>query len=196
MQTQPTTQLDELLELTHQQAHEIDSLKERIQLLLAQLYSSKSEKLPLPPADQLSFLEAQLEELQAQKAATVEVLAHQRKASGRKALPEELPRVEVLHDLPEAEKTCACGAELSKIGEETSEQLEYIPPQLRVLRHIRPKYTCRACEGVEGEGPTIKIAPSPQAHPAQKYRFGGTAGADRHRQVCGFPSLLPPRDSV
>ena len=156
------TTLEEALAQNRAQAQEIAYLNERIQLLLAQLYGKKSEKLPLPPADQLSFLEAQLEELQAQQAATVEVPAHSRKASGRKSLPEELPRVQVVHDLPEDQKTCACGAELSRIGEETSEQLEVIPAKLQVIQHTRPKYACRACEGVEDEGPTVKIAPPPK----------------------------------
>lgn len=74
--------------------------------------------MSLPPADQLSFLEAELERLEAeQEQQKIEVPAHSRKASGRKSLPEEFPRVEVLHDLPESEKTCACGCELSRIGE-------------------------------------------------------------------------------
>ena len=143
-------------------SQEIEYLNERIQLLLAQLYGKKSEKGILPDADQLSFLEAELEKLQAEEAAKIEVPAHSRKATGRKALPEELPRMEVIHDLPENEKHCPCGAELSKIGEDSSEQLEYIPATLQVLQHIRPKYACKACQGVEDQGATVKIAPLPK----------------------------------
>lgn len=89
------------------------------------------------------------------------VPAHTRKKRGRKPLPEDLPRVEVVHDIPEKEKTCTCGCELSRIGEEVSEQLDIIPAKAQVIRHIRPKYACQHCEGVEGEGPTVKIAPVP-----------------------------------
>ena len=68
---------------------------------------------------------------------------------GRKPLPPHLPREDVIHDLPGIEKVCACGCQLSKIGQETSEQLEVIPAQLKVLRHIRIRYACKACtEGV------------------------------------------------
>jgi transposase len=161
MQTGTPPQLDELLEANQKLSHKVEYLEERIQFLMAKLYGKSSEKYPLPPADQLSFLEAQLEELQREVKA-VEVPAHQRQGSGRKPLPAELPRVEVLHDLPESEKTCACGAELSKIGEESSEQLEFLPPRLRVIVNRRPKYACRSCEGVEDEGPTVKIAPAPK----------------------------------
>ena len=110
MQTTTTTQLDQLLDLTCQQAQRIEYLEERIQILMAQLYGQKSEKQPLPPADQLSFIEAALFEELTAKGTPIEVPAYQRMPKGRQPLPEELPRIEVLHDLPEDEKHCACGA--------------------------------------------------------------------------------------
>jgi transposase len=66
-------------------------------------------------------------------------------------LPAELPRVDVIHDLPEEEKKCDCGAPLSCIGQDVSEKLDYVPARLRVIRHIRYKYACKSCEGVESE---------------------------------------------
>ena len=51
--------------------------------------------------------------------------------------------------------------ELSRIGEETCEKLDYIPAKVQVIRHIRPKYACKHCEGVEDDGPTVRIAPVP-----------------------------------
>lgn len=90
---------------------------------------------------------------------TVTVGAHERGKPGRRTLPEGLPRVEVVHDLEEREKVCACGVALSRIGQETSEQLDVIPAKVQVIRHIRYKYACKSCEGLEGEGPTVKIAP-------------------------------------
>ncbi|NHZ84224.1 IS66 family transposase, partial [Massilia sp. CCM 8695] len=63
------------------------------------------------------------------------------KKRGRRALPAHLPRKRVEHDLPEAEKVCACcqGA-LHRMGEETSEQLDIIPATVQVLQHVRFKY--------------------------------------------------------
>ncbi len=63
-------------------------------------------------------------------------------------MPAELPRVEVIHELPEHELTCACGCRKQVIGEETSEQLEIIPMQIRVIKHIRKTYACKGCEAV------------------------------------------------
>lgn len=66
-----------------------------------------------------------------------------KKARGkRKPLPLELPRIEVIHDVPEAERTCACGTPMVEIGQEVSEQLDIVPMQVRVLRHIRKRYGC------------------------------------------------------
>jgi transposase len=71
-------------------------------------------------------------------------------------LPDYIERVEVLHDLPEAEKICPHdGTALERIGEEVSEQLDVIPAKVQVLRHIRPKYACPCCR----QG--IKTAPMP-----------------------------------
>ena len=66
--------------------------------------------------------------------------------SGRKPLPQNLPRVRVEHDLDEADKVCDCGCQKSCIGEETSEQLDIIPAVIQVLVHARKKYACKACE--------------------------------------------------
>jgi transposase len=70
-----------------------------------------------------------------------------RKRAGRQALPPELPRIEHHHE--PASCTCGqCGANLVKIGEDVSEQLDVEPARFFVHRHIRPQYACRACENV------------------------------------------------
>lgn len=89
------------------------------------------------------------------------VKEHKRKKPGRKAIPEDLPRVEVVHDISDEEKKCACGSEKNRIGEESSEKLQLEPAKVWVERHVRPKSACRTCEGVEAEGQTVSIAPLP-----------------------------------
>ncbi|GGE91435.1 IS66 family transposase [Massilia psychrophila] len=64
-------------------------------------------------------------------------------ARGKRApLPPELKRVDVVHDVPAAERTCPCGAPMVEIGQDVSEQLDIVPMQVRVLRHIRKRYGC------------------------------------------------------
>ena len=60
----------------------------------------------------------------------------------RGPLPAELKRVEIVHDVPEAERTCPCGTPMVLIGQDISEQLDIVPMQVRVLRHIRMRYGC------------------------------------------------------
>ena len=110
------------------------------------------------------------------------------KKRGRKPLPADLPRVDVVHDLPEEEKHCDCGAPLSCIGQDVSEKLDYVPAKIRVIRHIRYKYACKSCEGVESEDPTVKIAPPPvQLIP----KSIATEGLIAHLIVSKFADGLP-----
>lgn len=80
-----------------------------------------------------------------------------KKARGkRKPLPAELPRIDVIHDMPEAERTCACGTPMVEIGQDVSEQLDIVPMQVRVLRHIRKRYGCPKGD----QAPVIAPAPA------------------------------------
>jgi transposase len=70
-----------------------------------------------------------------------------RTRAGRQALPPELARIEHRHE-PESCRCGQCGADLVKIGEDNSEQLDVEPARFFVHRHIRPQYACRPCETV------------------------------------------------
>ena len=139
---------------------ETDILLEQIRHLRAQLFGRKSEKIQGGPQT-LPLFDMPEPAQEDEPDEKVHVPAHDRRKRGRKPLPEELPRVEVVHDIDDADKTCACGCQLTRIGEEVSEQLDIIPAKMQVIRHIRPKYACKNCEGVEDDGPTVKIAPVP-----------------------------------
>ena len=100
-------------------------------------------------AEQLKlFTETEDAEVPEAQAAPVPVKGHTRRRNGRPRLPDDLPRVEVVHDLDDADKVCAeHGCALERIGEETSEQLNYIPATVEVIRHVCLKYACPTCEG-------------------------------------------------
>lgn len=162
------TDLKEIIVGLHSQiaglreAHDKETgiLLEQIRHLRAQLFGRKSEKIQGGPQTLPLFdMPEPAEEEETEEG--VHIPAHTRKKRGRKPLPESLPRIERIHDIDDADKICACGCELSRIGEEISEQLDIIPAKIQVIRHIRPKYACRNCEGVEDNGPTVKIAPVP-----------------------------------
>jgi transposase len=164
----------------HYQTH-IKILEEKIRLLQDKIFGRKSEKLPAKESKycQLAlFNEAEdivdkaavCEEQEAEGKVdtdinagsdTISIPAHTRQKPGRKPIPDHLPRVEVIHDLKEEEKLCGCGCQMSKIGEEVSEKLDIIPAKVQVIRHVRYKYACKNCEGVDSEGSAVKVAPPP-----------------------------------
>ncbi len=158
---------DEALEMfvtvLSQLAGDHDRLQHQLSLLLKNRFGRKTEKID--PAQLRLFLE-ELRQAAAQGAAPGEdatrpVVAHVRRKpierrGQRSALPESLPREVVRLEPAEAERTCACGAEKTYIGCETSQVLELVPAQFKVLVYERAKYACRRCES----GVVIAQAPA------------------------------------
>ena len=128
----------------------IEQLKEALVLAQRRQFAKATETLRSLQSE--LFDESEVESrpdlpLDGSDADAVEVPAHTRKRSGRKKLPEDLPRVEVVHDLSDDEKVCPHdGSTLKLIGEKTSEQLDIIPMQIQVIRHIRKQYVCSCCQ--------------------------------------------------
>ena len=163
-QLQKKTQ-DELVSLMleyqrKQQAYEatMACLNDQIKLYQRRQFAKKSEKYSEDDPQYLLFNEAMspsnLTEIEAAEE-EITVPEHTRKKRGRKPLPKDLPRKQEIHDLPESEKVCACGCELTCIGEQTSEQLDIIPAKIYVIEHVYKKYACKQCEE------TIKQAKAP-----------------------------------
>lgn len=150
----------ELLETLRQQTFLNEKLQHQLEQLLRRIYGQKAEKID--PNQLLLFAREILEAggepptteavtpaaQPAPGATTATAAAPQKKGHGRKPLPTHLRREPIIHDVPEAQKTCPdCGAPRCRIGEEVQEQLEYIPASVFVVQHIRPKYACPACQG-------------------------------------------------
>ena len=137
---------------------QIAQLREQLHLMIAKRFGPSSEKTHKRQLGLFNEAEAALdvEDNEAKDAESLTVPTHTRNKPGRKPLPDYIERLEVLHDLPEAEKICPHdGTALERIGEEVCEQLDVIPAKVQVLRHIRPKYACPCCR----QG--IKTAPMP-----------------------------------
>jgi transposase len=183
-------EISSLLEPVEQKYQEkIHYLEERIRLLQNELFGRKSEKHYPDDHRQLPiFQPLQPDSADAFQDDTIVVAEHKRTKRGRRPLPKDLPRIEVIHDLAEEEKVCPCGAALSRIGEEICEKLDYVPAKIRVEKHIRYKYACKSCEGVEDDGPTVKIAPVP---PALIPKSNATEGLLAHIIVSKFADGLP-----
>jgi transposase len=73
-------------------------------------------------------------------------------------LPAHLPRERVVHA-----PACACPAcgstRLTRLGEDEREVLDYVPSHFKVVVHIRPRMSCRACEtNTQVPAPSLPIA--------------------------------------
>ena len=166
-------QLKALLVAFEQRAKEKESaLESKIRKLTSQLhdafealrlervrrFASKSEKAP-GQGELFDEADADVANGDTGVIATVELdrltQPPKKKASSRKPLPSELPRSEEVHELSAEDRICPCGCTLEEIGESVSEQLDIEPATIRVLRHVRKKYACKACED------TVKTAAGP-----------------------------------
>ena len=128
----------------------IEQLKEALILERNRRFAKASESLRSLQGELFNEpeVEAIIADPQADDESSITVPAHKRKRSGRKPLPEDLPRVEVIHDLSDADKICPHdGYALKAIGDKVSEQLDIVPMQIQVIRHIRKQYACPCCEG-------------------------------------------------
>jgi transposase len=148
----------------------IEQYKAQLAKLRRMQFGRSCEKLD----HQIVQLELALEDLEEGEAArtaaspppqsqTPDRPKRERRPPVRRPLSEHLPREEIVHAAGDVCPGCG-GTHFSKLGEDVTEVLEKIPARLKVIRHIRPKFSCRACE-------SIIQAPSPDL-PIEKGRPG------------------------
>ncbi|MDX2037240.1 MAG: IS66 family transposase [Isosphaeraceae bacterium] len=140
--------------------------KAEIDAILRRFYGPKSERFDPRQlllfgiqVDTMPLDEPSVEEEAGEQLVTRRV--RNRDKHGRRQLPDHLPRVDIEHDLADAEKPCPCCGEVrQRIGREVSEQLEYLPASFKVLRHVRHTYACKRCETTAVD-PQIETAAKP-----------------------------------
>jgi transposase len=153
-------------------ALEIEKLRIQIAKLRRMQFGHSSERL----TRQIEQLELRLEELEAaeaEDAAKAEVdepaaPSPQRAKPKRNPLPEHLPREEVVHQ-PANNGGCtcpACGKGMARLGEDVTEALDYVPGHYRVIRHVRPKFACTACDAITQAPAPPMPTPRGRATPA------------------------------
>lgn len=125
---------------------QIEALQLQILALRRRQFGRKSEQLDT----QIEQLELKLEELQTDEGQslptdTAQVPNKRATRPKRLPLPDHLPR-DVQEHLPAEDACPACGNSMTKLGEDVSEMLEYVPASFRVIRHVRPKLGCTCCD--------------------------------------------------
>jgi len=148
-----------------------ERLAEMLRLLRHQQFGPRSEKridkhLASPQIElfpdffnEAESSDASYNESSEDESSTIEVKSHRRRGKPKRIkLPADLPREDIVIDLPEDEKFCPEGHELTCIGEDISEQLDVIPAKIKVIRTIRKKYACKTCEGYVNRALSPKVA--------------------------------------
>ncbi len=137
----------------------IETLRVQIARLRRMSFGASSEKL----SREIEQLEFALEELEAEVipvAQDAPVPPKPERPTPVRSLPDHLPREDVVAQPSSGTCTCPdCGGALRKLGDDSAEQLDVAPVQWRVVRTIRPKYSCRACEKiVQAPAPVKAVA--------------------------------------
>lgn len=168
---------------------QIDARDRVIAMLRAQLsrlrrmtFGTSSEKL----AREIEQLELALEEYEAEAAIadahTPDIATKPERPLPVRSLPPHLPRDEIVHEPVTGTCACpSCGGALRRLSADADEMLDVVPVSWRVVRNIRPKYSCRSCK-------RIVQAPAPvKAIAKGKATFGTLA----HVVVSKFDHHLP-----
>src|SRR3954467_6164823 len=133
-----------LVSLVKSQALRIAKLEHQLAGFRRHRFGSTSESL-----DQLQ-LRLEDEEIAAAQAAKAVPLADPTAAPKgvpkRKPLPAHLPRQETM--IAPGDACAACGGKLKPLGEDVTEELDYLPGRFVVNRIVRPRLACTCCEAI------------------------------------------------
>jgi transposase len=131
----------------------VEALEQQLHWLRKQIFGRRSEKgvaveqqaLPFATAAGPVTVDASDEE--SPHAPLTQVPAHTRRPrGGRRALPAELPREIIELQPAQADRCCpSCQSEKVRIGEDRTEELDYVPASFVIREYVRPKYACRTC---------------------------------------------------
>jgi len=122
-------QLEETTATTEELQRAYACLKEEYLALKRLLFGPRRERLPEDPNQQYLFDPGApvLETPEPPAADQPSKPARRRRGHrghGRHALPDRLPRHEIVHDVPESDQLCACGQGKTKIGDDVTERVD------------------------------------------------------------------------
>lgn len=163
-----------------------DTLIKTLRFQLAQLKRMTFEQSSEKFTRQIEQLEVALEELEGEAAVADIPAAPSASDNDRptpvRQLPDHLPRIERRIEPEAGSCTCPdCGGVLRPLAQDSDEILDVAPIQWRVIRNVRPKYSCRSCEKI------VQAAAPAKACPRGKASFATLA----HVVVGKFDHHLP-----
>jgi transposase len=134
---------ERLVVLAKAKALRIAKLEHQLAGLRRQRFGATSESLEQLD---LALEETEIEVARAADPAAPEDAGEARRRPRRKPLPEQLPRTETV--LTPGEACAGCGGSLKRLGEDVTEELDYIPGRFVVNRYVRPRLACSCCEAI------------------------------------------------
>jgi transposase len=180
--------VQQLLSNVNEQARQIVDLQSQLEWFKRHVFGRRSEKLD---ANQLTLFEGMTQttpegegtaggRYRKPVGATDKSRSHR---NGRVPLRAHLPRERIEYHPPKEELICSCCGQAKQImGEEITEELDYVPASFVVRQHVRLKYVCKHCQ----EGVVIADLP---ARPIEKGRPG--TGLLAHVLTSKFADHLP-----
>ena len=139
-------------------------LKEQFKLSRARQFGSSSELTSEVSQGALVFNEAEATLDSTPEVVETETITYTRnrkQAGHRQEMLAELPVETIEYRLAEDEQVCsACGGPMHEMSTQTRDELEIIPAQVKVIRHVRYVYGCRRCDKNGDEVPIV-TAPGP-----------------------------------
>ena len=133
---------------------QIEKLEHRVARLLRVQFGRSSEKMDIAQL-RLMFDEVEVPQAANDDPSVPEAKVQSaRKPAARAPITAHVPRQPVEHQPGPCPQGCG-GAE-TRIGEDVTEVLDYIPARFRVLRHVRPRVACRTCEQIR-QAPAVDL---------------------------------------
>lgn len=134
---------ESLVTLVKSQALRIAKLEHQLDGLRRHRFGSTSESLEQL---ELGLEEEEIAAAQSADTAPPDPDAKPRRKPKRKPLPPNLPRDDVV--LSPGEACDDCGGTLKVLGEDVTEELDYLPGRFVVNRIVRPRMACTGCETI------------------------------------------------
>ena len=144
------------------QAYQIEKLKAELHGHRKARFGSKSEsmdQLALDLSDDVEIEAAaneQKNKIGSNDTDADEADKPSKRKHSRRPLPDHLDRQDEV--LSPGEDCTDCGGSLRQIGEDVTEELEYVPGRFVVRRIIRPRAACTCCEAF-AQAPLSEVAP-------------------------------------
>ena len=136
--------------LSEQQAY-IDALLSQVRYLKNHVFGTRSERF-IPDDTQPALFSLPEVKKEEKEELTTTVTGYERKARrGRKPLPKNLPRERIEYEAEDTQCPC-CHEEMPKIGEEVTEELEYVPARFKIVEHVKIKRACPKCKETVVQG--------------------------------------------